>query len=299
MRSLVPIVSTSCCVLLIRPPATELQRIALHWVRCELIATHPQGCAQGSSEDLTVGLTGTAPWTVLWSDGVTWTGSTAQFHRIVTPAATITYTATATDANGCQANDSLPLTVTPPTPANLTATAISGTQVQLTWTLAGSADTFEIERRAPGGGFVSQGSAVTSPVTLTAAANTAYLYRVRAVKGGTRSGFSNVDLVTTVVFGADVVAGETTIAASHITQLRTAVNAVRALWSSALAPAVFTDPSLQNVSPKAVHIVELRNVLNEARAGLSLAVWPYSTAAPATSDVFKAAHINDLRGGVE
>ena len=254
---------------------------------------------QGSSETITVELTGTPPWTVTWSDGApSWSGSETSFERVVTPSGTTTYTATATDKNGCPASDSLALTVTLPAPANLAAAAISGTQVRLDWTLAGFADSFEIERRAPGGGFVSHGSATTSPVTLSASANTAYLYRVRAVKAGTRSGWSNVDLATTVIFGADVVARETTLTASHITQLRTAVSAVRALWNSGLAPAVFTDATLQGVAAKAIHITELRNVLNEARTGLLLPAWGYSTPAPTVGQPFAAAHVNDLRGGV-
>ena len=145
---------------------------------------------------------------------------------------------------------------------------------------------------------MSHGSAITSPVTLAATANTAYLYRVRAVKAGTRSGWSNVHLATTVDFGADVIPRETMLTASHITQLRTAVNAVRALWNTGLAPAVFTDLTLQGVAAKAIHITELRNVLNEARAGLLLPVWEYSTPAPTAGQPFAAAHVNDLRGGV-
>jgi len=75
------------------------------------------------------------------------------------------------------------------------------------------------------------------------------------------------------------------------------VNAVRALWSSALAPAVFTDPTLQNVVAKAAHITELRAVLNEARQGLALLPVVYTTT-PAAGQVIAAAEINDLRGGV-
>jgi YD repeat-containing protein len=254
---------------------------------------------QGASETITVALTGTPPWTVTWADGApAWSGSATSFQRVVTPSGTITYTATASDKHRCQASDSLPLTVTPPIPANLVATAISATQVRLDWTLGGLADSFEVERRAVGGGFVSHGSTTTSPMTLSAAADVAYLYRVRAVKAGTRSGWSNVDLATTVIFGADVIPLETTLAASHITQLRTAVNAVRALWSSSLAPAVFTDAALQGAAAKAIHITELRNVLNEARARLLLPAWEYTTPPPVAGQSFAAAHVNDLRGGV-
>jgi hypothetical protein len=129
-------------------------------------------------------------------------------------------------------------------------------------------------------------------------ADTAYLYRVRAVKGGTRSDPSNADLATTLVFSGTLTSGTSILSAVHVTQLRTAVNAVRALWSSGLAPAVFSDPSLQNVVAKAVHLTELRAVLNEARQGLALPPVVYSTTGPAAGQVIAAADINDLRGGV-
>jgi YD repeat-containing protein len=245
---------------------------------------------QGSSEAITVKLTGTAPWTVSWSDGASWTGSTSQFNRTVTPAATTTYTATVTDANGCQDSDSLPITVVPPAPSNLAATVISGTQVQLSWRFSGSADSFEVERRAAGGGFVWETTTNATSITRAATADRAYLYRVRAVKGGTSSAWSGVDLATTVAFGGDVIAGTTTISASHILQLRTAANAVRALWSSGLAPVAFTDPVLQGVAAKALHIVEIRNALNAARTGLGLPAWTYTTPAPVAGQPFAAAH---------
>ncbi|HYO78277.1 MAG TPA: hypothetical protein VE010_17590, partial [Thermoanaerobaculia bacterium] len=101
----------------------------------------------------------------------------------------------------------------------------------------------------------------------------------------------------TVIFGADLDPAETVVTAAHLTQLRTAANAVRALWNQTLAPAVFTDPSLQGVAVKAVHQSELRNVLNEARAGLGLPAVSYTTHAPVAGQRIKAADLNDLRGG--
>ena len=59
----------------------------------------------GASATITAALTGTAPWTVIWSDNVTQTinsGTTAT--RSVSPAAATTYTVTSvTDASGCAA----------------------------------------------------------------------------------------------------------------------------------------------------------------------------------------------------
>ena len=59
------------------------------------------------------------------------------------------------------------------------------------------------------------------------AANTTYLYRVRAVDtSGCQSAYTNTDPATTVTYAENVVAG-VTIKAAHMLELKTAVNAVR------------------------------------------------------------------------
>jgi hypothetical protein len=80
--------------------------------------------------------------------------------------------------------------------------------------------------------------------------------------------------------------------------LRTAVNAVRALWSTASGPATFTDTSLVGVSPKAAHVLELRSVLAAGRAGLGLSPVQYTGPDPQPGQLFTIADVNDLRGGV-
>lgn len=255
---------------------------------------------EGSSEPIIVALTGTGPWDVSWSDGASSRQTTTSFQRLVTPAGTTTYTATVTDANGCQANDSLQITVTapPPTaPTNFTATAISATQVQISWSYSGSFNSFEVERRSAGGSYEWELLTTGTSSIRSASPNSAYLFRVRTLKGAMASEWSNVDLASTAVFGVDVTAG-TPMAASHVTQLRTAVNAMRALWNSSLAPLTFTDPTLQGGAAKAIHLVEIRNALNAARQGLGLSAWGYTTPPPAAGQVCAAADVNDLRGGV-
>jgi hypothetical protein len=95
-----------------------------------------------------------------------------------------------------------------------------------------------------------------------------------------------------------VVASSTVVKAAHITELRTAVNAVRAL--ATLAPFPFTNGSLASVAIKKLHIEELRTALSEARAALGLPAVSY-TDPVLTSGVskIKAAHIEDLRAGVK
>jgi hypothetical protein len=82
-----------------------------------------------------------------------------------------------------------------------------------------------------------------------------------------------------------------------IEQLRTAVNAVRAL--AGLEPATFTDSLEAGVLIKAIHILELRLNLNEARLALGLGAIVYTDPSLTTGVTRpKSAHIFDLRSGV-
>ena len=85
------------------------------------------------------------------------------------------------------------------------------------------------------------------------------------------------------------------IRAEHISQLRVAVNAMRA--AAALPPATYTDdPLAAGTVVKAAHILELREALTHARHMMMLA-------GPATTDttltVIKAVHHTELRAGTQ
>ncbi len=84
---------------------------------------------------------------------------------------------------------------------------------------------------------------------------------------------------------------------SHVTEVRTAVNAVRAL--AGLAAASFADTNLTGVVWRAVHIEELRNALTPARVQLGLPAVSYTDPGSLAGLLFKAAYITDLRGGVQ
>lgn len=254
---------------------------------------------QGSSKTISVALTGTGPWTVNWAPSAPSCNATsASFTCTATPPGTTTYVLAATDANGCSAeSEPLTITVIPPAPFGLLATATSATAVQLAWGFSGSADRYEIQRRAAGGSFVADGTAATTGTLRTATANAAYLYRVRAVMSDVPSAWSNVDLATTVIFADEPVTSGASIRALHVMELRTAINAVRALWNNTLGPFAFTDSSLAGSGTKGVHVQELRDVLSEARTGLVLGGVPFTDPLLAGL-MMKAVHITELRGGV-
>ena len=201
-----------------------------------------------------------------------------------------TVTLTATDANG-KTGTSSAITIHPfNPPTNLLATASSTTQVALSWTATAGATSYEIWRN----NALLTTVAATSYDDTAVSPNTSYVYKVKGVRNGATTGFSNVDATTTIVFSDPVLNNTVKVKAVHLTQLRTAVNAMRA--AAGLSAATFTDPTItaQSTIVKAVHITQLRTALDQARTALGLPALTYTN--PLT--IIKAAHFLELRAGV-
>jgi hypothetical protein len=163
-----------------------------------------------------------------------------------------------------------------------------------------SATSYDVARSSDGTNYTiittTNGTSMTDNAV---APNTAYLYKVRANAGATTTAYSAPDLATTVIFTDPVLLG-VTIKAVHITELRTAVNAVRVLAGMSLA--AFTDPTITagTTRVKAAHVNELRSNVDAARATLGLAALPpYTDPTLTTGTTVKAQHILDLRSRVQ
>jgi hypothetical protein len=180
------------------------------------------------------------------------------------------------------------------------ATATSTSQVTVNWEAVAGAARYEVWRSFNNSAYALLATvATTSHNDSGLAANMAYLYKVRAIAPGMdASGFSAVDAATTIVFTDPVLTGGVKAKAVHVTQLRTAVNAMRA--SAGLAPQPFTDASLAALKIKAVHLTQLRSALDAARAIIGLPALAYTDPAPAIGTTkLKAAHLGELRDGVK
>lgn len=213
-----------------------------------------------------------------------------------------------------------------PPPTGLLATAsfpsIDTAVVRLTWSApaSGSPTSYVVERASSrGANGQLQYAALNPPATSaateaspyvdqTAAGGTVYLYRVRAVYAGGFSGYSNQDLATTVRYtGDDPLVGvsdpqgrpRSIVRAANLTELRTVVEAVRALagvgagvWKDNPAP-------LLHGQILAAHFSELRTNLNPALATLGVSEMP----APAGAGIgqgqpVRAVHVQDVRDKV-
>ena len=191
----------------------------------------------------------------------------------------------------------------PAAPANFNATTATATTINLSWTasIGATASTqYEIVRASATSPFVLIHTTSATNFTDTVAAGSAHVYKVRAVDpaAGT-SPYSSPDSAATIFFTDDpLIPQATRIKAVHLTELRQAVNAIRA--AAGLPPATFTDPTVTAATGiKAVHLAELRAALNQARAPLGLSAVAFTDAAviPAATRV-KAAHLTEIRNGV-
>jgi len=186
-------------------------------------------------------------------------------------------------------------------PVNLIADTLSGSQINITWAASPGADHYQIERTL---NITQAYTVVSDNVTATTFTDTnvtsvsAYLYRVRAVgPSGSSSSYSNVDLATAITFADDPLAvGSTLIKAQHVSQLRQAVNAVRA--AANLGAATWTDDALSGVTIKAIHIQEIRPKLDEALIALGLSAGQYSDSSLSGTTV-KKLHIEEIRQRVK
>jgi hypothetical protein len=184
----------------------------------------------------------------------------------------------------------------PPAPTGVNALAVSNTRVDVAWTAVSGASSYQIDRASAAGAFSQIGTSATNAFSdTTASANTAYQYRVRTVGSSGTSANSAADLATTVVFEDPTLAGAV-VEAVHLSQLRTAVNAVRQL--AGLAAASFSDSAVAGLIIRAVHVTELRTALDAALSPLGISTGGYTDTVVAGVGV-KAIHFQELRDRVK
>ncbi len=175
-------------------------------------------------------------------------------------------------------------------PSGLTAgTSGGGSSITLSWTAASGATNYRVERKGAGGSYNLAGT--TASVGFTdngVTSGNAYLYKVRAADGSGNclSAYSNIALGATVSFPTDPTitsivddptgVNVTKVKAAHITELRSAVNAVRSL--AGLSAATWTNPTLTAgvTLISADDVRDLRSKLDEALVALAIQTSSYT-----------------------
>ena len=199
-----------------------------------------------------------------------------------------------------------------PAPSALTATPPTvSTPLTLSWTAAQGALKYRVERKPAGGSFASIGTTTsTSMQDSGAVSGNAYLYKVCAADtaGNCTSSYSNITLGAAITFTDPTIVSfaenpntATPIRAVQVTELRTAVNAVRTL--AGLPNATWTwSVAIGSV----VHVEDIRDLRTALAAALTTLqvdqTTPYTDPSlvgfaenPATATPIKADHIRQLR----
>jgi hypothetical protein len=174
------------------PPAVT--GVVVNPLPTALVSGSPAGCS-GAPEVIQAALTGTPPWNLTWSDGVSQTGVTASSTmRSVAPAASSTYTVTAISDAVCQgtAAGSAVVTInTPPVPAaGSDGPACAGQDVHLT---AQSVQGASFRWSGPG----SFSSSAQSPVLQAAQPAASGTYTVIATFDGCASPAATTNVLVT------------------------------------------------------------------------------------------------------
>jgi hypothetical protein len=143
------------------------------------------------------------------TDGVTWSalatglpaGSTSYADAAASPGTTYNYLVYAYNSSSTSANSNqATATTVTVAPSGLTATAVSSSQVGLSWRDVAGETGFQIERSLDGStwGIVgTTGAGVTSYQDTSVSASTTYQYRAKASDAGGLSACSNVASTTT------------------------------------------------------------------------------------------------------
>jgi YD repeat-containing protein len=270
----------------------------------------------GGSVQVQVQFTGTAPWSVTWSDGLAQSGIYSNpLLRTVSPNVTTNYRITAfSDANcaGSGAGNAL-VTVALATPASFATSAAGyGTTVVFTWSAVSGATWYQIESTDHLGGQFTNvmgrvgaqtGATQTTSLYLPLANPKTYIYRV--IAGTTANGTDTIsapsatDYATTgnPLFSDDPpVAGSTHIAGVDLGELRKAIDAVRA---AAGLTAAWSSYAAGSGRIGAADVVSMQTNLNDAVFRLTGRYLQYSGEAPASSHPIRAYQWQQLRDGVK
>ncbi|HYK02806.1 MAG TPA: BACON domain-containing protein [Thermoanaerobaculia bacterium] len=270
---------------------------------------HPgRAGSSGGASTVTITLPATCTWTAM---------STAEWMLLSetagTGGATLAYTVGANPTTSARSgsitiNDQT-FTVTQSSaapfgaPSGLVATVLlddaARPYIAVTWNAVADAAYYDVSVQRAGSTTTIP---TTEPSLVLAPAETVsgspYLFKARAVDAAaTQSAYSAPDLATVVVFADDpIVPFVTRAKLVHITELRTAVDAVRAL--AGLSAAIWT--TIQVGAPiQAAPITELRTALDAARSTLTLPALSYTDPSLSAGARIKAAHVQELRNGTK
>lgn len=245
-------------------------------------------CAGGSTQ-IQAALTGTAPWNIMWSDGVPQNGITSSpATRTVSPASSITYTVTSVTDATCTGTSSGSAAVTvaskPTAQVSGSQTVCSGTPATISASLTGTAPW-----SVTWSDGVTQPNVSTSPATRNVTPASTTTYTVTAVSDAACSGTSMTGsaTVTVVARPTATVTGSTTICPGGSTQIQAALTG-NAPWTVAWSdgftqPGLTSSPATRTVSPASTTAYSVTTVSDASCSAPGTGTATITVGAPSTA----------------
>ena len=222
----------------------------------------------------------------------------------LTPNTTYSYRIRAENTHGNSAYSNTATATTnqvppPDSPTGVSAQAFDSSEIRIrvVWGMVPNATGYEVLRASASSpmapiGMVAAGEFDTVVFDDdTVAEGTAYRYAVRALNAGGASPDSASDLAVAMIFTDGALPAGTPVKAVHLSERRSAVNAVRAL--AGLAPFSFTDSAVPGLRVRAIHVNELRTALDQALAVLGYPTGGY-TGTVTSGTVIQAVHFREI-----
>jgi hypothetical protein len=228
----------------------------------------------------------------------------------VTPSTRTSYQVLVTN-DCCEANSNAATVFPRPgIPQSVSATpSVAGTSVTVAWTPADNkAERFDVyEQSTAAAGFVSIGSTSTNTFMRSVPPDSARVYRVRASAGiatirPATSDFSNRDLVVTVPFTDAPIDTSVQVKATHVTEIRKAVNALcdHLGFARIYSPGETLYTSLQGAPVEASQWSSLQTQINGMRTNSAIGVPAYPfPEVPQPGMLIGKIHIDSLRDSVK
>ncbi len=144
--------------------------------------------------------------------------------------------------------------------------------------------------------FYTNGGGDTSAITITTPSHSVGAVQIdlTPTSGGGYSKPHAFAYLPTVFTDDTIMVGQTQVKAQHITELRQAVDGMRAV--AGLGGAPWNDPALAvGGTIRAIHIVDLRTFLDDAASRLGYSTSPYTDPSLSTGYSVKRIHIEELR----
>lgn len=182
----------------------------------------------------------------------------------------------------------------PSAPVGLTTIAVSSSQINVSWNPVAGASSYQVDRQSVlNGPFVQVGTPNANAFNDGGLQGShAYIYRVRAVNGSGTSANSAIHLSTTVVYSNNPLAAGVTVLATHLAEIRSAVDVVRAFAGS--GSFVYANSGAAGTLIRATDITETRAALDAVLPTVGFATTAYTDTSLAGVPI-KAVHFEELR----